>query len=164
MQKKLLEYVINEKINKEEVKKMFNNIAEDANKLNKLEPIESRKKMLPIFKQLEEVFRGSETDDKADDKTDNESANDQPDNEQPDTTDMPELESEESAEQRKTKGQGLKILTPQKMLSRLPISLAQLKAENNSEKLKKEIRQLLYSLYRYKKLSKTIYEHLINAI
>ena len=135
MQKKLLEYVINEKINKEEIRKMFNNIAEDANKLNKLEPIESRKKMLPIFKQLEEVFRGSETDDKADDKTDNESANDQPDNEQPDTTDMPELESEESAEQRKTKGQGLKILTPQKMLSRLPISLAQLKAENNSEKL-----------------------------
>ena len=50
------------------------------------------------------------------------------------------------------------------MLSRLPISLAQLKAGNNSEKLKNEIRQLLYSLYRSKKLSKTIYEHLINAI
>ena len=44
-------------------------------------------------------------------------------------------------------GQGLKILTPQQMLSRLPISLAQLKAGNNSEKLKNEIRQLLYSLY-----------------
>ena len=42
----------------------------------------------------------------------------------------------------------LKILTPQQMLSRLPISLAQLKAGNNSEKLKNEIRQLLYSLYR----------------
>ena len=50
------------------------------------------------------------------------------------------------------------------MLSRLPISLAQLKAGNNSEKLKNEIRQLLYSLYRSKKLSKTIYKHLINAI
>ena len=61
-------------------------------------------------------------------------------------------------------GQGLKILTPQQMLSRLPISLAQPKAGNNSEKLKNEIRQLLYSLYRSKKLSKTIYEHLINAI
>ena len=61
-------------------------------------------------------------------------------------------------------GQGLKILTPQQMLSRLPISLAQVKAGNNSEKLKNEIRQLLYSLYRAKKLSKTIYEHLINAI
>ena len=46
------------------------------------------------------------------------------------------------------KGQGLKILTPQQMLSRLRISLAQLKAGNNSEKLKNEIRQLLYSLYR----------------
>ena len=45
-------------------------------------------------------------------------------------------------------GQGLKILTPNQMLSRLPITLAQLKAGNNSEKLKNEIRQLLYSLYR----------------
>ena len=43
-------------------------------------------------------------------------------------------------------GQGLKILTPNKMLSRLPVSLAQLKAGNNSEKIKNEIRQLLHSL------------------
>ena len=61
-------------------------------------------------------------------------------------------------------GYGSKILIPEQMLSRLPISLAQLKAGNNSEKLKNEIRQLLYSLYRSKTLSKTIYEHLINAI
>ena len=47
-----------------------------------------------------------------------------------------------------TDGKGLKILTPNQMLSRLPITLAQLKAGNNSEKLKNEIRQLLYSLYR----------------
>ena len=40
-------------------------------------------------------------------------------------------------------GQGLKILTPNQMLSRLPVSLAQLKARNNSEKLKNKIRQLL---------------------
>ena len=52
---------------------------------------------------------------------------------------------------------GLKILTPNEMLSRLPISLAQLKAGNNSEKLKNEIRQLLYSLYRLKKLTKQLY-------
>ena len=45
---------------------------------------------------------------------------------------------------------GSKILTPNQMLSRLPISLAQLQAGNNSEKLKNEIRQLLYSLYRSK--------------
>ena len=54
----------------------------------------------------------------------------------------------------KQRGQGLKILTPNQTLSRLPISLAQLKAGNNSEKLKNEIRQLLYSLYRSKKLTK----------
>ena len=78
---------------------------------------------------------------------------------------MPDLESEESAEQRrKQKGQGLKTLTPQQMFSRLPISLAQLEAGNNSEKLKNEIRQLLYLLYRSKKLSKTIYNSLMNAI
>ena len=51
-------------------------------------------------------------------------------------------------------GKGLKILTPCQMLSRLPISLAQLKAGNNSEKLKNEIRQLLYYLYRSKNLQK----------
>ena len=45
-------------------------------------------------------------------------------------------------------GQGHKMLTTNQMLSGLPISLAQLKAENNSEKLKNEIGQLLYSLYR----------------
>ena len=63
---------------------------------------------------------------------------------------MPELKSEESAEQRrKHEGQGLTILTTEQMLSRLPICLAQLKAGNNSEKLKNEImRQLLYSFYR----------------
>ena len=73
---------------------------------------------------------------------------------------MPELESEESTEQRE---QGLKILTPSQMLSRLPITLAQLKAGNNLEKLKDEIRQLSYSLYRSKKLT-TIYNNLINTI
>ena len=53
---------------------------------------------------------------------------------------------------RQQKGEGLKILTPDQMLSRLAITLAQLKAGNNSKKLKNEIRQLLYSLYRSKKL------------
>ena len=45
-------------------------------------------------------------------------------------------------------GQGLKILTPNQMLSRLPISLAQLKTGNNSKKLKNEITQIFYSSYR----------------
>ena len=75
--------------------------------------------------------------------------------EQPDTTDMSDLESDKSAAQRRNQqGQGLKILTPNQVLSRLAISLAQLKAGNNSEKLKNEIRQLLYSLYRSKKRNK----------
>ena len=51
-------------------------------------------------------------------------------------------------------GLGLKILTPHQMLSRLPISLAQLNAGNNSEKLKNGIRQLLYFLNRSKRLTK----------
>ena len=55
-------------------------------------------------------------------------------------------------------GKLLKRLTPDQMLSRLPITLAQLNAGNNSEKLKNEIRQLLYSLYRSKKLTKQIYK------
>ena len=59
---------------------------------------------------------------------------------------------------------GLKILTPNQMLSRLPIFLAQLKAGNNSEKLKNEIRQILYSLYRSKKLTKNVYKSLVNII
>ena len=50
------------------------------------------------------------------------------------------------------------------MLSRLPITLAQLNAGNNSQKLKNEIRQLLHSFYHSKKLTKTIYNNLINII
>ena len=60
--------------------------------------------------------------------------------------------------------QGFKMLTPDQMLSRLPISLVQLKAGNNSEKLNNEIKQLLYSLYRSKTLTKAIYNNLINII
>ena len=61
-------------------------------------------------------------------------------------------------------GKGLKILTPEQMLNRSPISLAQLEAGNNSEKLKNEIRQLLYSLHHSKKLSKAVYKHLTSII
>ena len=61
-------------------------------------------------------------------------------------------------------GYDLKILTPNQMLSRLPISLAQLKAGNNSEKLKNKIRQLLYSLYKSEKLIKEIYKSLVDII
>ena len=50
------------------------------------------------------------------------------------------------------------------MLSILPIAFARLKAGNNSEKLKKETRQLLHSFYLSKKLTKTIYKHLLSII
>ena len=50
------------------------------------------------------------------------------------------------------------------MLSRIPVTLAQLKAENNSEKLKYKIRQLLYSLYCSKKLTQILCNNLINTI
>ena len=61
-------------------------------------------------------------------------------------------------------GLGLKILTPNQMLSRLPITLAQLKAGNNSKKRKNESRQLLYSLYRSKIFTKKLYKRLVGII
>ena len=64
----------------------------------------------------------------------------------------------------KQEGKGIKILTPNQMLSILPITLAQLKAGNNSEKLKNEIGQLLYSLYRSKNMTKQVYNNLIKFI
>ena len=66
--------------------------------------------------------------------------------------------------QNQQEGQGIKILTPNQMLKRLPIALAQLQAGNNSNKLKNEIRQLLYSLYRSKNMTKQIYKSLIGII
>ena len=61
-------------------------------------------------------------------------------------------------------GSGLKILTADRILSRLPITLAQLKAGHNCEKLKNEVRELLNSLYRSKKLTKQLYKSLIGFI
>ena len=75
------------------------------------------------------------------------------------TKEIYEIPSDEQQE-----GQGVKILTPKQLITRLPILLAQLKSGNNSQKLKNEIRQLSYSLYRSKKLGKTIYNSLMNAI
>ena len=62
------------------------------------------------------------------------------------------------------KGEGLKILTNKQMLNRLPILLAQIQAGNNSKSLKNELRQILYSLYRSKVLTKTVYNNLIKSI
>ena len=63
-----------------------------------------------------------------------------------------------------TKGTGLKILTPKQMLQRLPIALAQVKAGNNSENLLNEIRQIIYSLYQSKEITKKVYNNIIKSI
>ena len=62
-----------------------------------------------------------------------------------------------------TKGEGLKILTPKQMLQRLPVAIAQVKADNNSENLLNEIRQIIYSLYRSKEITKKVYNNLIKS-
>ena len=62
--------------------------------------------------------------------------------------------SEAKVKAKATKGTGLKILIPRKMLQRLPIALAQVKAGNNSESLLNEIRQIVYSLYQSKQITK----------
>ena len=62
------------------------------------------------------------------------------------------------------KGKGLKTLTPNQLLTRLPILLTQIKAGNNSQALNNEIRQIIYSLYQSKNMSKTVYNHLMNIL
>ena len=57
---------------------------------------------------------------------------------------------------------GLKILTPNKLLARLPILLAQIKAGNNSYKLKNEIRQILYLFYQHNEIKKKVFLILIS--
>ena len=64
---------------------------------------------------------------------------------------------------RNQQGKGLKILTPNQILGRLPISFVQLNAENNSEKLKDEIRQLFYSLCRWNGLAKQFYKSCLTS-
>ena len=64
----------------------------------------------------------------------------------------------------KHKGTGLKILTPNQMLKRLPIALAQIKTGNNSESLLNEIRQIVYSLYRSKEITKKVCNNIIKSI
>ena len=61
-------------------------------------------------------------------------------------------------------GSGLKILNNQQMLRRLLILLAQIQAGNNSKSLNNEVRLILYSLYRSKVLTKTVYNNLIKSI
>ena len=63
-----------------------------------------------------------------------------------------------------TKGTGLKIMTPKQMLLRLPIAPAQVKGGNISESLLNEIRQIVYSLYQSKQITKKVYNNIIKSI
>ena len=77
-----------------------------------------------------------------------------------DLSDMPPLEGDEEVKE----GKGLKILTLNKLLTRRPILLAQIKPGNNSYKLKNEIRKILYPLYQHNKITKKVYNNLIKSL
>ena len=72
---------------------------------------------------------------------------------------MPPLEGDERVKE----GKGLKIITPNKLLTRLLI-LALIKAGNNSCKFKNEVRQMLYLLYQHNKITKKVYKNLIKSL
>ena len=74
------------------------------------------------------------------------------------------LDSGYKIKQDETKGTGLKILTPKQVLQRLPAALAQVKAGNNSENLLNEIRQIVYSLYQSKEITKKVYNNLMKSL
>ena len=73
-------------------------------------------------------------------------------------------ETKTKAKQNEIKGKRLKILTTKQMLQRLPIALAQVKAGNNSENLLNEIRQIIYSLYQSKEVTKKVYNNLMKLL
>ena len=142
-------------VNKELLKKHFNfqRPSDIFNSLNSINDIENKNKLVNVInsglKDLKEEIKKMSEEEK-------------------------EIEDPESIveiveeilkfNKQKQEGQGIKILTPSQMLSRLPISLAQLEAGNNSEELKNEIRQLLYSLYRSKNITKQVYNNLMKPI
>ena len=74
------------------------------------------------------------------------------------------LDANYNARKNETEGKGLKILTPKQMLQRLPIALAQVKAGNNLESLLNEIRQIVYSLYQLKQITKNVYNNIIKSL
>ena len=127
--KKLIKNIASNKTTKDDA---FNSLKEDSDTMIEIRQLKrsgNRPTMINLYNDFMQIF-GPDYTDKVDNKTN--------DNEQSDTTDMSDIESEESPEQRRNqKGQRLKLLTANQMLSRLPISLAQLEAGNNSEKLKK---------------------------
>ena len=165
------------KDNQQKLKILINKLNNDYNPTSKIkikekdDTLKSAKKLLFLKEEIINAFKKDifpyvdwfQVEKETDEETDKE--RDEETDEEMDTIIMSELESEKSAaERRNQEGKGIKILTPNQMLSRLSISLAQLKAGNNSEKLKNEIRQLLYSLYRSKNMTKQVYNNLVKYI
>ena len=74
------------------------------------------------------------------------------------------LDANYKSKENETKGKGLQTLTPKQLLQRLPIALAQVKAGNNAESLLNEIRQIVYSLYESKQITKKVYDNIIKSI
>ena len=110
--------------------------------------------MVEVYKEVRKIFIKPETPVDTDTDTDSES----------EKLDIAQGRKSESGEESEQKGKDLKIITPKQMTAKLPILLAQLKAGNNSQKLKNEIKQIVYSLHRSKTLSKTVYNILIDTI
>ena len=142
--KKVLQDIVSGKFNNaEEVKKMYlSNVYVDEQQIRKPgNRTDSKKDMIEVYDQVKKKFITPSPVSDMDyvptyDKSDENEEDYESTNKQPDTTDMSDLENEEFAKQRKKqKGQGVKILTPQQMLSRLITSLAQLGAGNSSDKL-----------------------------
>ena len=163
--------------NQQKLKILINKLNNNYNPKNKIkikeksDTLESAKILYSIKEDIINAFKksiftyidGFQAEKDTDEDTDEDTDGDK--DEEMNTTIMTELGSEESAaERRDIQGKGIKILTPNQMLSRLPISLAQLQAGNNSGKLKNEVRQLLYSLYRLKNMTKQVYNNIINPI
>ena len=132
---KLVNKISDESIGKNDVINADNVLVNKANQIPDLSSTVSRQKIQKMFNHLREIFDGSD------------------------------LKSEESAAQeRNQQGSGLQPLTPNRMLGRSPTSSALLKAGKNSENIENKIKQLLYSLYFSKNLTKKIYNNLINTI
>ena len=136
---KLLHEIENSQVTYEKVLQRIENICSDINKLISMQSLNLNQiNVLNTLFMVNEIFTGEsesvEVNKEGNFKVFKEKLNKekQESDEQLDTRDMPELESEESpAKRRNQQGQGLKILTRNQMFSKLPITLAQLKAENN---------------------------------
>ena len=145
-----------ENIDSETNKKYFSIVKDDFNLLNdvilKTGLTEPRRKMFRMIMLILGIFTGKKytLEDHYEDVADSEKESEDElytETNVEDIKDLPELETEEQAEKRQ-KGQGLKIMTPSQLITRLPILLAEKQAGNTSNKLKSEIRQIIYSLYR----------------